>query len=111
MSNNVLDFNKIKKNYLTIVLPDEKKTRLQVMTPTKRLLTQLMETLPEMSGDMPTEENLNTLYDFCARLMSRNKSATVITGEDLAACLDFEDLVAFFETYATFVSEIANSKN
>lgn len=106
-----LDFNKFKKNYLTIVLPDENKTRLQVMTPTKRLLSELATKLPDTSGGMPTEEDLNALYEFCAQLMSRNKAAVRITGEQLAECLDFEDLIAFFEIYIEFVNEIASSKN
>lgn len=106
-----LDFNKFKKNYLTIILPDEEQTKIQVMTPTKQLLTELSTILPEMSGGMPTEEDLNGLYAFCAQLMSRNKAAKVITGEQLAECLDFEDIIAFFETYTDFVNEVASSKN
>ena len=107
----VLDFNKVKKNYLTIVLPDEEKTRLQVMTPTKRLLTELSTMLPEMSDGMPTEEDLNVLYEFCAQLMSRNKAGIKVTGEQLAERLDFEDLISFFEVYTDFVNEAASSKN
>lgn len=106
-----LDFNKFKKNYLTIVLPDEDKTRLQVMTPTKRLLTELATMLPDTTDGLPSEEDLNALYAFCARLMSRNKAAKKITGEQLAECLDFEDLIAFFEIYTDFVNGVASSKN
>ena len=106
-----LDFNKFKKNYLTIILPDEDKTKLQVMTPTKRLLTELMTILPDTSGGMPSEEDLNGLYEFCARLMSRNKTGKVITGDQLAECLDFEDLIAFFKIYTDFVTEVSGSKN
>lgn len=106
-----LDFNKFKKNYLTIILPDEDKTKLQVMTPTKRLLTELMTILPDKSDGMPSEEDLNGLYNVCAQLMSRNKAGRVITGEQLAECLDFEDLIAFFETYTDFVTEVSGSKN
>lgn len=109
-----LDFNKLKKNYLTIVLNDEDKTRLQVMTPTKRLLSELMSLLPDisgLSGDMPTDEDLDALYEFCARLMSRNKAGKKITKEQLAEVLDFEDMIVFFEVYTDFVTEISGSKN
>ena len=106
-----LDFNKFKKNYLTIILPDEDKTKLQVMTPTKRLLMELTNILPDISEGMPTEEDLNGLYEFCAQLMSRNKAAKKITGEQLAECLDFEDVMAFFDVYTDFVNEVAGSKN
>lgn len=106
-----LDFNKTKKNYLTIILPDEEKTRLQVLTPTKRLLAELTNILPDVTDDMPNEEDLNGLYEFCARLMSRNKAGVKITGEQLAECLDFEDVIAFFETFTDFINEVAGSKN
>lgn len=106
-----LDFNKNKKQYLTIILPDEEKTKLLVMTPTKRLLTELMDILPNTSGGMPSEEDLNSLYEFCAQLMSRNKAAKKITGEQLAECLDFEDVIAFFEVFTDFITEVSGSKN
>ena len=106
-----LDFNKTKKEYLTIILPDEDKTRIQVMTPTKRLLAEIMTILPDTSGGMPSEEDLNALYEFCAQLMSRNKAGKKITGEQLAECLDFEDVIAFFETYTDFVTKVSGSKN
>lgn len=107
---NVLDFNKVKKNYLKIILPDDDQTTLRVLTPTKRLLTELTTILPE-GGDMPTDEDVSALYDFCARLMSRNKDGQTVTGEQLADCLDFEDLMTFLEKYTEFVSGLTDSKN
>lgn len=106
-----LDFNKSKKQYLTIVLPDPDRTRLQLKTPTKGLLTELMTMIPDTTGGLPSEEDLNQLYEFCARLMSRNKEVKTVTGEYLATFLDFEDLIAFFETYTDFVVEVSGSKN
>lgn len=107
----ILDFNKTKKRYLTIVLPDEEKTKLQVMTPSKALLMELSTAIPDTSGKMPSEEDLKSLYDFCARLMSRNKASKQITGEQLAECLDFEDLITFFGVFTDFINDIASSKN
>lgn len=106
-----LDFNKLKKKYLTVVLPDADQTRILVTTPTKKLLTELSDKLPETITGAPSEKDLADLYDFCAQLMSRNKGGTVITGEQLAECLDFEDLITFFEAYTEFVNSIASSKN
>lgn len=107
----ILDFNKTKKRYLTIVLPDEDKTRLQVMTPSKSLLAELSTSLPDPSVGLPVEEDLKALYNFCARLMSRNKTGKQITGEQLAECLDFEDLITFFGVFTDFINDIASSKN
>lgn len=106
-----LDFNKVKKSYLTITLNDEKQTKLLVMTPTKRLLTELSEMLPDTSGDMPSEEDLNSLYELTARLMSRNKAGKQVNAADLAEILDFEDLITFFTAYTDFIQSAANVKN
>ena len=108
---NTLDFNKAKKNYFTVILNDEKKTKLALMTPTKRLLTELINTLPELNGNTPTDEDVNTLYEFTARLMSRNKTGQQVTAEYLAEILDFEDLVTFFTAFTDFITEAANQKN
>ena len=106
-----LDFNKVKKNYFNVILNDEKQTKLAIMTPTKRLLTELMEMLPETTGGIPSEEELTSLYELTARLMSRNKTGKQVTAADLEEILDFEDLVTFFEAYTEFLTAAANEKN
>ena len=108
---NVLDFNKTKKKYFNVVLNDDEQTKLAIMTPTKRLLTELMEMLPETTGEIPTEEELTSLYELTARLMSRNKTGRPVTADELAEILDFEDLVTFFEAYTDFLTQAANEKN
>lgn len=106
----ILDFNKVKKQYLTIVLPDENQTKLMLMTPTKKLLTALSTMLPD-TEDVPTEEDLAALYELSAQLLSRNKTGRKVTADELAELLDFEDLLAFFTAYTAFIESIANSKN
>lgn len=106
-----LDFTKIKKNYLPITLNDEKKTKLLVMTPTKKMLTELSAMMPESAEEVPGEKDLSALYTLSAKLMSRNKTGTHITGEQLEKILDFEDLIIFFNAYTDFIVETANSKN
>jgi hypothetical protein len=107
---NVLDFNKVKKNFLRVILPDEQRTEIRVLTPTKSLLTELTTMLPE-GDETPTEDDINALYAFCARLMSRNREGQAVTGEQLSACLDFEDLMTFLDTYTDFVTALTDSKN
>lgn len=108
---NTLDFNKVKKNYLTITLNNEEQTKLLVMTPTKRLLSELSNNLPDMSGGMPSEEDLRALYEFSAQLMSRNKTGRRVTAEELEQILDFEDLIIFFNAYTDFILTTVNEKN
>lgn len=108
---NTLDFNKVKKNYFTITLNNEERTKLQVMTPTKRLLSELATILPETSGGMPSDEDLKSLYNFAAQLMSRNKAGREVTAEELEEILDFEDLIIFFTAYTDFIVGVTNEKN
>lgn len=107
-----LDFNKVKKEYFVVTLNDEQKTKLQIMTPTKRMLSELLETIPSfVNGEIPSAENIAFMYDMCAKLMSRNRTGTQITGDQLAEILDFEDLTMFFEAYTNFITERSQSKN
>lgn len=107
-----LDFNKVKKEYFVVTLSDENKTKLQIMTPTKRMLSEVMEEFSTFTGgDTPTAEDLSTMYDLCARLMSRNRMGVQITGDQLAEILDFEDIFTFIEAYTTFITEKATAKN
>ena len=107
----ILDFNKVKKNYFTVTLNDEKKTKLLIMTPTKKLLTELSTMLPDNTDEIPSEEDLNALYELTARLMNRNKTGVKVTGDQLAEILDFEDLIIFFNAYSEFIAGAANEKN
>ena len=43
-----LDFNKIKRPTLQLVMPDEERTVINVSTPTEGLIEELDETLPEL---------------------------------------------------------------
>ena len=112
---NTLDFNTITKQYLTVVLPDEKNTRLLITTPTKSLLEELSQIEQKFKGtgasDDSMDQALGDLYDLIARVMSRNKAGVKITKEDLEKCLDFEDIIIFFKSYLAFVKGIKASKN
>lgn len=39
---NVLNFNNVKKSYLTVTLADEKETTIMIGTPTKRVMDNLL---------------------------------------------------------------------
>lgn len=104
-----LDFNKIKKSSLTITLPDDDHTKLLLMTPTKKLLTELQETY--LSDHDTVGEDLEALYQLTAKLMSRNKAGISVTADQLSELLDSEDIAIFFDAYTDFVKNFANQKN
>ena len=113
MSNSI-NFNTLKKQYLTTTLPDEKHTTIMVCMPTKSLLDDLMslETTLNLDGEnQNSEEIIGELYAIVAKVMSRNKGGIKITREKLEKCLDFEDLIFYFKEYLKFVRSISTSKN
>lgn len=108
-----INFNNVKKRYLTITLADEKNTVLMIGTPTKAVMNDLvlLRSGFESLGEDANEEVLDDLYNVCARVMSRNKTGKKITKEYLEEIFDFEDIILFFHAYIEFVSELANAKN
>jgi uncharacterized UPF0160 family protein len=112
---NTLNFNTVKKQYLTVTLPDEKNTLLMVCMPTKSLFEELNSIKSNFNStdnsDESLDQALSDLYDLVARVMSRNKAGVKITKEALEKCLDFEDIILFFQSYLTFVNSVKSSKN
>ena len=106
-----LDFNNIKKRYLTVTLADEAKTVLLIGTPTKGVLDSLMSMKDTLDEDNLTDEAIDDLYNICAKIMSRNKTGRVISKEVVADLFDFEDIILFIRAYTDFVNEVSNSKN
>ena len=108
-----LNFNNMKKQFLTITLADENNTTLFVGTPTKAIMNDLMllQTSIKSIDNNIGDEALDDLYSVCARILSRNKANIKITKEYLEEIFDFEDIIVFFNAYVNFVSEISNSKN
>lgn len=105
-----LDFNKVKKKFLTVILPDEDMTTLFVLTPTKGIMDEF-KLIQESSTDTNNVEVMDDMFKICAKIMSRNKSNIEVTAEQLGECLDVEDLSIFIQTYSQFLHDIANQKN
>lgn len=111
---NYLNFNKIKKRFLTVELADEKNTKIMIGTPTKAIMDDLLslrDSLIGVSGDNISADATDELYDSCARLMSRNKAGKKISKEYLEKIFDFEDILIFFGAYMEFLDGITNAKN
>lgn len=110
---NTLDFNDIKKKYLTVTLADEQNTTIMISTPTKAVMDNLMSlqsSLKTMSDDANTD-SIDELYEACAKIMSRNKAGKKIEKEYLETIFDFEDIIVFFNAYMEFISILASEKN
>lgn len=105
-----LDFNKVKKDYLTITLTDENRTVLMVGTPTKGILDEFIALADTLDDDIQ-DEAIDDMYNICAKIMSRNKGGIEITSEFLSGIFDFEDIIIFIKAYTEFIQGVTNSKN
>lgn len=110
-----LNFNNVKKTYLTVTLADESNTTIMIGTPTKAImddLVSLQDSLDNVSeNDEASVEATDELYSDCAKLMSRNKGGVKITKDYIEKVFDFEDIIIFFNAYMDFITEVTGSKN
>ena len=109
MANKTFDFNKRKKEFLTVTLPDEKKTVLLIGNPTKKISDELTSFYDSI--DAADESVVDDLYHICAQIMSRNKGGIEISKEYIEDILDIEDVVSFISSYADFIGSIYQQKN
>ena len=109
-----LNFNNVKKTYLTVTLADENNTTIMIGTPTKAIMDDLvllqsgLETISEDDANVDTTDEL---YSACAKVMSRNKGGIKISKEFLEEIFDFEDIMIFFNAYMDFITEVTSGKN
>lgn len=110
-----LDFNKINRPVLQLVMPDESKTIIRVTSPRESLIEELQEMLPELQSIMSAgdAEAVRLCYDLAARLINCNRSFITVTPEELKEKynLDLEGLIVFYSAYVDFVQEINSAKN
>lgn len=110
-----LNFNKVKKKYLTVTLADDNQTTVMISAPTKRVLSAIIglkDTMTEIeeTNDI-SEETLDELYSLTAEIMSHNKGGVKIKAELLEEIFDFEDITIFFDAYMDFINEETAGKN
>lgn len=115
-----LDFNKLSRPVLPMVMCDEAKTTIRVTTPSEVLIEELQATLPELQRvmDGKDQEAVDLCYDLAARLISCNTSGVEVSAEDLRVkywprerIMNQLYLLEFYSAYVDFIREINNAKN
>lgn len=115
-----LDFNKLSRPVLPMVMCDEAKTTIKVTTPREALVEELQDTLPELQRvmDGKDQDAVDLCYDLAARLISCNTAELEVTAEDLRTkywpqerILNQLYLMEFYSAYVDFIREINNAKN
>ena len=106
------DFTSVKTPTMSVTLFDEKKIILSVLTPTKKLKDELNDLFSEIETIEDEDIAIDTLYEFTARVMSRNKQGIEISADKLKALYPDEDyVIAFLKAYVEFINEVKLSKN
>lgn len=112
---NVVNFNRYRPPILKLEMLDDARTVLHVVPPTVDLQEELREKASDLYALLTgtDTDKREALFDLAARLMSRNRNMLAITPESIRTTyrLDEEDMVVFFEEYATFVRGIEQAKN
>ena len=110
-----LDFNKLNTPVLPLVMCDPDQTVIKVSTPSEALIEELQATLPELEPLLASgsKDAVEACYDLAARVINYNRSFIKVTAGELRDKykLGLEHLVAFFQAYIDFISEITNAKN
>lgn len=104
-----LNFNKSKKQFLTVTLPDEEQTKLLVKMPTKGLLDKVLALKDDV--DEMDKESILQIYEVTAEILNRNVGNKKITAKEIGELLDFEDLFVLFNAYVEFIAGVSNQKN
>ena len=115
-----LDFNKLNRPTLQLVMCDEDKTVINVTTPHEALIEELAANLDEFQSIIKSEdeEAVKACYGLAARLISYNTADMEVSVEDLRGkywpaerIANQLYLMAFFGAYVDFIKEINNAKN
>lgn len=101
-----INFNETKKETMIVTLPNEEKTEISVLTPTKAIYDEVKKALETISN----EEDFD-VFDIAAKIISRNKEGHVIDKKELGEILDYEDVMVLIYGYIEFVEGITGQKN
>lgn len=111
----ILDFNKLNRPTLRLIMQDDRRTTIDVTTPSEALVEELTETAPELETVVKSMDanSIRTVYDLAARLISCNLAGLQVTAEDLRDTykMNLESLIIFFSAYIDFIEEITKAKN
>lgn len=110
-----LDFNKVNRPVLQLIMQDDDRTQIKVSTPTEALVAEMEEALPELQSVLSSGDRsaISIIYDLAARLINCNRSFITVTAEELRDKyrMDLESMIIFFGAYVEFINEITNAKN
>lgn len=104
---NVLDFNKLKRKTMTVILADENQTKINVCMPSKKMIDE-MQSLQDVDGN---NDSLDLVYGMVAKTLSNNLQNKKFTTEEVKELLEFEDVMTYISYLTEFITGVTNEKN
>lgn len=108
----MLNLNEIERPTLTVVLRDDKRTKVDAEVPDVDQINRLRAMRAKMSGG-DSEEKLSMLYAFVAELLSRNRQGLAFNADSLRDVyhVGIYDIIAIIKGFFELISEIGAQKN
>ena len=115
---NELNLNTYKKRYLSLILNDEKQTKVFITSPTNELRHRLLDyvrQLDQFKGysnlELNETEIVDDLYELCTELINRNKNGIIFEKKQIENMLDYEDINVFLAEYMRYLLGFYTEKN
>jgi hypothetical protein len=110
-----LDFNKLQRPTLELVMSDDARTVINVTTPSEALLEKIQANIDELEAAAKRNdiEGIKRSYILAAEVISCNLEGVTVTAEELRDKykLGIDHAILFFSAYLDFITEIQNAKN
>ena len=110
-----LDFNRIQRPTLELIMSDEARTVINVTTPSEELVEKIIANLPELEAAAKRNDadSIKSSYTLAAEIISCNLEGLTVTAEELRDKykMKLDYAILFFNAYLDFIHEIQDAKN
>jgi hypothetical protein len=110
-----LDFNKLQRPTLELVMSDADRTVINVTTPSEELVEKIHANLDALQDAAKRNdiESIKISYTLAAEVISCNLEGLTVTAEELRDKyqMKLDHAILFFNAYLDFINEIQSAKN
>ena len=106
-----LNFNEVKRPSLDIVLNDENKTELTLVTPAKYEVDKFLQVFNKVVSMKADDITNDDIYALASTILSSNTKKIAVTAEECERIFTLYDVILLLKTYNEFILGLYNSKN
>ena len=107
----ILNFNEIKRPSLDIVLNDEDKTKLSLITPAKYKVDEFMLVFQNLVNKENKDITMDDLYEVASTILSSNNENIKVSKEKVQSIFMLDDIIILMKHYNRFIVGLYNTKN